>query len=126
MPRYKSRDHCSALRGVWTTNRAIVPLLLTAIGLGGCRLGEFPYREQYALFRSIRRGMTEKEVRVVLGEPVRVYSKGVSPDEYCVPGWACERREILHRLLIYQRGEPIAYVFIDSSDRVEYVYVGGS
>jgi hypothetical protein len=96
------------------------------VAWSACRLGEVPFKEQYQQFRSIERGMTEAQVREKLGAPASVYGKGVSPDEYCVSGWACDRSEIKNRLLIYKGGEPIAYIYFDSSDRVEHVYVGGS
>jgi hypothetical protein len=101
-------------------------LLIASVASGACRIGELPFNEQYDRFRSIRPRMTEMQVREKLGEPAYTYTKGTSPDEYCVRGWACERREIRHRLLIYKAGEPIAYVYLDSSDRVEHVFVGGS
>jgi len=91
-----------------------------------CRLAEGPFHEQYAKFRSVSVGMTEKQVREKLGEPTFVHQKGVRPDTYCVPGWACERREVQHRLLIYRGVEPIAYVFFNSNGSVEHVFVGGS
>ena len=111
----------SAERGIL----AILLLALVAFSLA-CRLGEFPFREQYAKFRSIKPGMTEEQVRKALGEPTYEYSKGISPDKYCVPGWVCDRTEITHKLLIYKAGEPIAYVYFDTSGKVEHAHVGGS
>ena len=101
-------------------------LLLVLTIADSCRLGEVPQQEHYDKFRSISRGMTEREVRERLGEPFRVYSKGVPPEQYCVQGWACERRPINHRLLIFIAIEPIAYVYLDANNTVEHVFVGGS
>jgi hypothetical protein len=108
--------------------RGTLPILVVALvtSLLGCRLGEFPFREQYAKFRSIKPGRTEQQVRMELGEPAYEYPRGVSPDKYCVPGWVCDRKEITHKLLIYKAGEPIAYVYFNPNGTVEHVYVGGS
>ena len=98
-----------------------VAVMVVGVACCACRLGEFPFGEQYAQFRSIKPGMTEAQVREKLGEPAFTYQKGVSADEYCVRGWACDRSEITNRLLIDKAGEPIAYVYFDSASRVEHV-----
>jgi SmpA / OmlA family len=102
-------------------------LCLVCLALtGACRLVPQVDPETYAKFRAISVGMTEEQVRQNLGEPTFVHQRGAQPEIYCVQGWACERREIQHKLLIYRGVEPIAYVFFDSSGKVEHVFVGGS
>src|SRR5688500_16594544 len=101
-------------------------LLLAFVAGASCRIGEIPWKEDYDKFRSISRGMTENEDRERLGEPTFVHAKGVPPDKYCVPGWACEPRAINHRLLIFRAGEPIAFIYLDANNTVEHVFVGGS
>jgi len=91
-----------------------------------CRIGEWPFREDYARLRAIEVGMTEKEVRDRLGSPVYEHQAGTSPEQFCVSGRFCEKRAISNRLLVFIAGEPIAYVFIGRDDRVEHVAVGGS
>jgi hypothetical protein len=73
-------------------------------------------------------GASEADIRSALGEPAFVHPAGTRPEVYCVPGRACRtsRRIVSSRLLIYIRGKPSAYYFLDAAGRVEYVYVGGA
>lgn len=105
--------------------------LVTALGatlaLASCQsVWEFPHRDAYATLRAIKLGATEAEIRSALGEPDYAYTKGASPDVYCMPGRACPKRSVSGRLLIYVRGKPSGFYFLDTSGRVEYVYVGGA
>ncbi len=77
-------------------------------------------------FRSMK-AKTETEVRSALGEPQRVYEKATAPADYYEKGYTHERRSITNKVFIYF-GEPdlIAYVYFDSSNRVEHVFVGAS
>ena len=88
---------------------------------------EFPHREDYAALRAIKVGATEAEIRSALGEPDFAHPKGTRPEVYCLSGRACRvDRIVSNRLLVYIRGKPSAYYFLDASGRVEYVYVGGA
>jgi hypothetical protein len=88
---------------------------------------EFPHREDYATLRAIKIGATEAEIRSALGEPAFVHPKGTRPGVYCLSGRTCRTdRIVTGRLLVYIRGKPSAYYFLDASGRVEYVYVGGA
>lgn len=84
------------------------------------------FGNEYELFRSIKIGMSEEEVREILGEPYRVYSRGAAPADYYEEGYSFERRLITNKVFIYIATEPIAYVYFDESNRVEEVFVGGS
>jgi hypothetical protein len=102
-------------------------------GLGGmlaltaCQsVSEFPHRDDYATLRAIKTGATEPEIRSALGEPACVHPKGTPARAYCLPGQACTDRAVSGRLLVYVRGKPSASYFLDTSGRVEYVYVGGA
>jgi hypothetical protein len=85
-----------------------------------------PFKDEYAKFRSIQKGMTEAEVIQRLGTPDRVYTKDNAPKNYYVEGWTHEEREIRGKVLIYIGSEPIAYIYLDPQGVVEHVFVGGS
>ncbi|MEO5823292.1 MAG: hypothetical protein ABIT71_22535 [Vicinamibacteraceae bacterium] len=87
---------------------------------------EYPFREQYAALRAIKIGATEAQIRSALGNPDFVHPKGTPPAVYCLPGRACTDRNVTGRLLVYVRGKPSAYYFLDVSGHVEHVYVGGA
>ena len=77
-------------------------------------------------FRAMK-SKTESEVRSALGEPQRVYERATAPVDYYEKGYTYEQRPITNKVFIYF-GEPdlIAYVYFDSSNRVEHVFVGAS
>jgi hypothetical protein len=85
-----------------------------------------PWGQQYAELRSIKVGMTEAEVRAALGAPLHEYTQENAPKPYYVKGWTYKERSISHKVLIYIKAEPIAYIWIDRQGRVEDVFVGGS
>ena len=85
-----------------------------------------PFPEQYDKFREIRNGMTEAQVIEKLGTPTLVYTKENAPQDYYVDGRDYEKREISGKVLIFVRGEPIAYVYLGTDGLVEHVFVGGS
>lgn len=94
--------------------------------LGCQQIYEMPHREAYAQARSVKTGWAEADIRAKLGAPEREFAAGTPSSTYCVPGRACEDREVRGKLLIYTFGKPIGYYFLDTAGRVEYVYVGGS
>ena len=107
-----------------TRRRAIATgLLVVGSFLSGCGLLE---DDEYAAFRSMRVGMTEAQVRAVLGEPTHTYTKTNAPPRYYVEGYSFEERAITTKVLIYVGSEPIAYVYVDAKGLVEHVFVGGS
>jgi len=71
-------------------------------------------------------GMTESEVRAALGEPQFEYSAADAPEDYYVSGYSHRKRAISNKVHVYVTGEPICYVWYDSSNRVEDYFVGGS
>jgi hypothetical protein len=84
------------------------------------------FRAEHERFRSIRVGMTEREVRDKLGQPVYEYDQASAPSDYYVKGYSFRARPITNKVLIYVASEPIAYIYIDHQNRVEEVFVGGS
>ena len=105
----------------------LVTVLGGMLALTACQsVWEFPHRDAYAALRAIKTGATEPEIRRALGEPDFVHPKGTLPRVYCLPGRACTDRAVSGRLLVYVRGKPSAYYFLDATGRVEFVYVGGA
>lgn len=111
--------------------------LLAGLGLIGLLLvalvvmwayGEYKevFREDYRRLEAVEVGMTESQVRELLGEPHQEYEAGTAPEDYYVEGWAYKRRPITNKVFIYHGGEPILYVWFDEENRVEEVFVGGS
>ena len=101
---------------------ALVGIILI-IRLLGYGLFEKPREE---LRSKIRIGMTEEEIKNVLGKPDKIYFKETAPKDYYDYGWAYKERAISNKVFIYRLGEPIAYVYFDETNRVEDVFVGGS
>lgn len=95
-----------------------------AIAISGCRVT--PFAADYEELRKVKIGMSEQEVRSILGAPQHEYTRANAPTPYYVKGWAYKERPITNRVLIYIRSEPIAYVWIDHNGRVEDVFIGGS
>ena len=85
-----------------------------------------PFVAEYDELRKIKVGMSEPEVRSIVGAPRHEYTRATAPAPYYVTGWAHKKRPITNKVLIYIRAEPIAYVWIDQTGRVEDVFVGGS
>ena len=82
---------------------------------------------EIARFDSIEPGMTEQQVRHLVGEPGEVHEKDAAPQDYYVEGYTYERRPITNKVFIYWYGsDHIAYIWFDPSNRVEHVYLGGS
>lgn len=99
--------------------------------IGGGALS-FVLRGQFARDPDVQRfhamvGKTEAEVRRTLGEPARVHEKATARGEYYEKGFTYERRPITNKVFIYF-AEPdlIAYLYLDSANRVEHVFVGAS
>lgn len=84
------------------------------------------FHEEYERFEQVEIGMTEGQVRDLLGEPYREYTRSNAPTDYYVEGYSFNRRPITSKVLIYIGSEPIAYVYLDDEARVEEVFVGGS
>jgi hypothetical protein len=84
------------------------------------------FGDQYRLFQSEQRGMSEQEVVQLLGKPYKVYEASTAPSDYYIEGYSYKRREITNKVYIYIATEPIAYIYLDKENRVEAVFVGGS
>jgi hypothetical protein len=98
--------------------------IMFAIGLlnTGCgwQEGDLSY------FDRVKPGMTSAEIREIYGTPEKEYSKSTAPDFYYVKGYAYEKREISNIVYVYIYGDAICYVYIDVSNKVEHVFIGGS
>ena len=107
---------------------AVIVLVLVAVAYlaRSQRTMEKMFKEDYAAFRSIQIGMSEEQVKNILGEPNKILNKSTAPKNYYVQGYAYKEREIGNKVFIYIRNEPIAYVYFDDRNRVEDVFVGGS
>ena len=82
---------------------------------------------EIACFESIRPGMTEQQVRHLVGEPDEMYEKDTAPAHYYADGYSYEQRPISNKVLIYWYGaDDIAYIWIGPKGRVEHVFLGGS
>lgn len=84
------------------------------------------FQEEYERLYAIKVGMTEAEVVERLGTPYEVHNAATAPENYYVGGYSYEERPIENKVFIYIEAEPIAYVYFDKENIVEYVYVGGS
>jgi hypothetical protein len=86
-----------------------------------------PFADDYRYFEdAVDIGVSEAEVRRVLGSPYLEYTKEAAPNPYYVEGWHFKKREISNKVLIYMRGEPICYIWINAAGAVEDFYLGGS
>lgn len=101
-------------------------LIITGAALSLVLHKQFDNDPNVQRFRSME-GKTESEVRRALREPLRVYEKAIAPSDYYDKGYTYEQRPITSKVFIYF-GEPdlIAYIYFDSSNRVEHVFVGAS
>lgn len=113
-------------RSRWPLAIPALVLLAVLLGLGAIFSVTDPWRDEYASFRSIKPGMTEEDVIRLLGTPARMYERATAPIDYYEPGYSHPERHITNKVLIYIGAEPIAYVYIDHTGRVEEVFVGGS
>ena len=103
----------------------ILTVLSTSVCLSGCeRIG--PDRDTYEKFGKVKVGMSEAQVRDMLGEPYKEYTRENAPQDYYVEGWEYEQRQIKKKVLIFIEGSPICYVYFDASGKVEHTFVGGS
>ena len=104
----------------------IVLMAVVAYFARSQRTMETVFQKDYAAFRSIQVGMSDEQVRNILGEPNKIFERSTAPKNYYVAGYAHKEREIGNKVFIYVRNEPIAYVYFDNRNRVEDVFVGGS
>lgn len=104
----------------------VVVLVLAGLVWWGSQAIDSVYGPEYERFEAIQVGMTEEQVRELLGDPLKVYDAETAPEDYYVEGWTFKRRPITNKVFIYIATEPIAYVWFDEQNRVEEVFVGGS
>jgi hypothetical protein len=116
-----------ALRRNWWLVSAGTAVLLLALAIVVAQWAVMEmFGDEYRRFESIQVGMAESEVVKALGPPLRAYLRDTAPANYYEPGYSYKRRDISNKVFIYIGTEPIAYVYFDHSDRVDYVFVGGS
>ncbi len=73
----------------------------------------------------VKVGMTQEQVRHMLDEPDRVVTAGPSaPPDYHLSGWGYDGHPLRHELWLYFRLTAALYVYFDSSNRVEHVFIG--
>jgi len=100
-------------------------LILLAVFLGCSEIFGPP-----ETFLSIKKGMTETEVRASLGEPDGEFRKEDAPEEFFYENYWYPKRDVkereYHTLLIYWGGSHVLYVFLDSNRKVVHVAIGGS
>lgn len=109
---------------LWIMLLIVVGVTLVGV-LCGCDLID-PGKEDVQRFKSIKVGTAKKDVISNLGEPYKSYSKDTAPEDYYVHGYEYRERAINHELLIYIYGDAICYVYVDSTGKVEHVFVGRS
>lgn len=100
--------------------------LLLAVGLllVGYQLAQWR-RPTLESWERISPGLSETEVRGLLGKPHREYDEG-APADYYVSGYARKERRISGKVLIYMGADLVLYVWIDKQGKVEEVFRGGS
>jgi len=74
---------------------------------------------------TIRVGMSEDEILNKLGTPDRVYYKATAPVNYYVDGYIYKIREIDNKVLIWIDTKAVTYVYLDTENRVEDLFIGG-
>lgn len=113
------------MKGRFLIGAAVIALLVAAvIGLNAVYESAFGPDRDY--FRRATTGMDESEIVAMFGEPREVVWGQDGGTDYYLPGYSYERRDVSKKVLIYVRGEAIAYIYIGDDDRVEHVFVGGS
>jgi hypothetical protein len=114
----------------WKGRIAVVVGLAAALLLllrwGSPAINRLLFPSDYVPFYSVTVGMTDQEVRSLLGPPDHEYRHDDAPEDYYVEGYSFKRRPIRGSVLIYVGGKGIAYVYLDDGGRVEDVFVGGS
>ncbi len=82
--------------------------------------------DDYQRFESVELGMSQQQVKNLLGEPTYYYEKATAPKDYYVGGYSFRKKTIEHAVMIYVGVEPIAYYYLDKAGAVEEIYIGGS
>lgn len=109
-----------------TTAKLLLALTLVAVfALIVVRQYQRDYSSSSLLFTKIERGMSEQEVRTLLGEPYREHKADESADYY-LEGWSHDKRAISGKVLIYLNADVICYVYFDRNFKVEHIFIGGS
>lgn len=94
-------------------------------------MGYFDEAErEFERYTSIQVGMTESEVIRRIGPPDEQYSAEEADGDYYVPSFSHEERRVTGKVLIYvcvpcpPMTWATVYVYLDTSGRVEHVFVG--
>ncbi len=105
----------------------VIALLLIGMAAWFARsLFEPVFAEEYERFLSVQVGMSEDDVRRILGEPYKVHLRDTAATDYYEKGYSFKRRPISHKVFVYIATEPIAYIYFDENKLVEEAFVGGS
>lgn len=105
----------------------VVTLVVAIAGLYFAeRLVGAAFEAEYERFRAVQLGMTENQIRALMGEPYKLYGADRGQTDYYIPGYSYEQRRITNKVLIYIGTEAIAYIYLNDADRVEHLFVGGS
>jgi outer membrane protein assembly factor BamE (lipoprotein component of BamABCDE complex) len=104
----------------------VVALLLFTIAWICRDLFDSVFADEYERFRSVQVGMSEEDVRRILGAPYKIHFRSTAAADYYEQGYSFTRRPITTKVFVYIATEPIAYVYFDEMNQVEEVFVGGS
>lgn len=113
-------------RKIWLLVVASATIIGALAVVFGTRVINETFRKDYDLFGAVKVGMADEEVTNLLGNPYKIYYKGTAPTNYYVEGYTYKKRDIPNKVFIYIGAEPIAYIYFDSQNKVEDVFVGGS
>lgn len=115
-------------RASLTHRIALIALIATVVG--GATIGSTAIylwrRPTVELWQRVTIGLSEAEVRSVLGAPWREFHRETAPQDYYVPGYSRKKRPISAKVMIYLDRSMICYVWFNSSNRVEDIYYGPS
>lgn len=64
-------------------------------------------------------GMSEADVRSMLGPPIKAYDASSAPVDYRIDGYGQPSRAIGHRVLIYFGADMVLYLWMDQNNCVE-------
>ena len=107
---------------------AIPVVLISAIvaTLAGITVVGYIITGPPAKFKAIREGMTQDEVRRILGPPFRESSADMTQRDFRSIGYQFPSHRVSHKAMVYLDGDNALYVYIADDGKVEYTYLGKS